>query len=229
MEFKDFQRIVSTERLNRYLIACSLDEKKTIALYKLNIRASMEMFIIVGAFEVALRNAIDKKMKSQFGDDWLRDAVLHGGIFDVSSCECHRRIIYKVYMDLLSHNNYSHCNLLSKLEFGVWKYMFSTPQYRASGNILLGIFPDKPRSSRDYQYNHSYIYNELDHINSLRNRIAHHEPICFPTGQSRINTDYICWVYNEIKKLFSWMRIDMNEHIDNMVNIKEVCMQINRL
>ena len=30
------------------------------------------------------------------------------------------------------------------MEFGVWKYMFANPQYRATGQILLRIFPNKP-------------------------------------------------------------------------------------
>ena len=41
------------------------------------------------------------------------------------------------------------------MEFGVWKYMFANPQYRATGQILLRIFPNKPRSSAAVQYNKS--------------------------------------------------------------------------
>ncbi|MDE6684068.1 MAG: hypothetical protein K2J94_02675, partial [Duncaniella sp.] len=39
------------------------------------------------------------------------------------------------------------------MEFGVWKYMFANPQYRAVGRTLLAIFPNKPRSSAEVQYN----------------------------------------------------------------------------
>ena len=55
----------------------------------------------------------------------------------------------------------------------------SSLQYRATGQCLLRAFPNKPRSSVAVQYNNAYIFNELDKVNSLRNRIAHHEPICF--------------------------------------------------
>lgn len=55
------------------------------------------------------------------------------------------------------------------MEFGVWKYMFANPQYRATGQILLRIFPNKPRSSAEVQYNNAYMFNELDGINILRN------------------------------------------------------------
>lgn len=165
MKYSDSKNIVSSERLQRYLDACDGDQEKTLDLYRANVRVSLEMFAIVGAFEIALRNAIDKVMTSNYGADWLRDAVLPGGFFDIPQCRDHAQII-------------------------------PSPQYRASGRILLRIFPNKPTSTRQIQYNNTTIFNELDHVNSLRNRIAHHEPICFPTGKSEITTDYGQIFYN---------------------------------
>ena len=47
------------------------------------------------------------------------------------------------------------------------------------------------------------IFNELDKVNSLRNRIAHHEPICFRLHASEIDTSYIVNEYQKIQTLFS--------------------------
>ena len=47
---------------------------------------------------------------------------------------------------------------------------------------LLSVFPSKPKSTPVLRIDNKYIFNELDHINQLRNRIAHHEPICFASG-----------------------------------------------
>ena len=191
MNFTDFEQIVSSERLQRYLEACDGNQSKALDLYRENVRVSLEIFAIVGAFEVALRNAIDKVMTLKYGSHWLRDAVMSGGFFDVPQCRDHAQIIRYAYNKLQSKHIYTHSHLLTKMEFGIWKYMFSNPQYRASGRILLSVFPNKPTSTRLIQYNNTTIFNELDHVNSLRNRIAHHEPICFPTGKSEITTDYI--------------------------------------
>ena len=226
MNFIDFREIVSSDRMHRYVMACNGDETKAVDLYKNNVRASLEMFAVVGAFEIALRNAIDKQMVANFGSDWLRDAIMPGGIFSGTNCTDHARIIRTVYEKLEHKGIYTHANLLSKLEFGVWKYMFSSPQYRAGNRILLNIFPNKPRSTREHQYNNTFIYNELDHVNSLRNRIAHHEPICFPTGFAVISTEYMRWIYNEIMMLFSWMGIDADDYLSKINNIDEVCRQI---
>ena len=86
------------------------------------------------------------------------------------------------------------------------------------------IFP-----SREMQYNQSYIFNELDKVNSLRNRIAHHETICFATNTSTINTSYVINIYHKIKTLFSWMDIDSNSLLYGLDHINRVCSQINQL
>lgn len=229
MKFSELEQIVSEERLQRYLMACDGDKAKAVLLYRHNISASLEMFAVVGAFEVALRNSIDKIMTNNFGTDWLRDSILPGGIFDIPQCRDHAGIIRAAYDKLSRQSRYTHTHLLSKMEFGIWKYMFSSPQFRASGRVLLEAFPNKPTSNRFIQYNNTYIFNELDRLNSLRNRIAHHEPICFPTGFAIITTSYIEYIYGKIIKLFQWLGIDAQQYLYGLDHVEQVCNKINLL
>ena len=60
-----------------------------------------------------------------------------------------------------------------------------------------GNFPIRSRSV------FSSLFNEPDKDNSLRNRIAHHETICFSSHTSTINTSYVINIYTKIKTLFS--------------------------
>ena len=100
----------------------------------------------------------------------------------------------------------------------------SSLQYRATGQCLLRAFPNKPRSSVAVQYNNAYIFNELDKVNSLRNRIAHHEPICFRLHASEIDTSYIVNEYQKIQTLFSWMGIDSRSMLyDNDSHAFNLC------
>ena len=227
MKFSEFEHIVSDERLQRYVMACNGNKSKAIALYRRNIYASLEMFAVVGAFEVALRNSIDRVMKANFGNDWLRNAILPGGIFDIPACRDHAKIIRSAYEKLARQGNYTHTHLLSKMEFGIWKYMFSSPQFRASNRVLLQVFPNKPKSTRQIQYNNTFIFNELDRVNSLRNRIAHHEPICFPTGFATITTSYIEYIYHKILTLLSWLGIDSDSYLWGIDHVDEICKRIN--
>lgn len=229
MKFSEFQTILSVERLQRYLTACGNDTKKTMMLYRLNLNLSQEVFTLLSCFEVAIRNAIDSIMVRRFGNDWLRDAIEPGGIFDVPACRDSANIIRKAYHRLMRENNYTHAKLLAEMEFGIWKYMFANPQYRAVGRCLLAIFPNKPCSTAQIQYNNTFVFNELDGINILRNRIAHHEPICFAKRQPIIGTSYILNSYQNLHKLFMWMGIDSHALLYGLDHVQQVCNKINKL
>ena len=95
-----------------------------------------------------------------------------------------------------------------EMEFGVWKYMFSNAAYALMGQRLLRIFPNKPTSSRQHRYDNTYVFQELDYINKLRNRIAHHEPICFARPNAVIDTSYVLNQYARMMKLFQWTNVD---------------------
>lgn len=152
-----------------------------------------------------------------------------GGIFDVPGCRDSANIIRKAYRRLQRDNCYTHNKLLAEMEFGVWKYMFANPQYRAVGRSLLAIFPNKPRSTALFQYNNTFIFNELDGINILRNRIAHHEPICFALRQPAIGTSYILNAYQKLHTLFMWMGIDSHSLLYGLDHVQQVCNKINSL
>ena len=209
MKYKEIEDIFSAKRMQKYVLACGGDTRRAMTLYRYNLKLSQEMFTLVSCFEVALRNRIDKQMVAHLGNDWLRDAILPNGVLYYDRrVENTRKIIEKAYNGLMREGNYSHSKLLSEMEFGVWKYMFSNAAYALMGQRLLHIFPNKPRSSRQHRYDNTYIFQELDYINKLRNRIAHHEPICFSRPNIAIDTSYVLNQYARMMKLFQWMNID---------------------
>ena len=73
------------------------------------------------------------------------------------------------------------------------------------------------------------IFGELDYINKLRNRIAHHEPICFSKNPVSIDTQYIHNRYNRIMELFRWMGIDGASLLYGLGHIDNACNQIDAL
>ena len=136
--------------------------------------------------------------------------------------------IFKIISDneLMRGNAYTHWKLLSEMEFGVWKYMFSNAVYALMGQKLLRIFPNKPLSSRQQQYDNSYIFQELDYINKLRNRIAHHEPICFNQSSVAIDTSYALNQYARMMRLFQWMDIDGVSLMFGLDHVGDACSKI---
>jgi len=227
MNYTDFERIMSTTRMNRYLVACGNNSRKAMTLYRKNLRLSQELYTIISCFEVALRNGINRHYANLYGNDWLRDSISTGGIFNNSGCRRAKEVINKMLAKL--SNNYAPSKLLTEMDFGFWRYLFAQPQYNAGGQTLLRIFPSKPLSSPAIQYNHTFVFHQLEHINRLRNRIAHHEPVCFLPGQPVINTVYARQHYNLILQLFQWMNIDEQSLLYGLDHITTVCNEIDLL
>jgi len=227
MKYSDFEHIMSTARMNRYLTATENNSRKAMTLYRKNLQLSQELFTVVSCFEIALRNAIDRQYTSQYGNNWLRDSSLNGGIFDTQNCRYAKEIIIKAVAKL--SNRYTHTKLLAEMDFGFWRYLFAQPQFNAGGKTLLRIFPSKPTSTPTMQYNHSFVFNQLEKINGLRNRIAHHEPVCFVDNQPVISTTYARQNYNLILQLFQWMNIDGLSLLYGLDHIMAVCNEIDSL
>lgn len=229
MKYVDFERFFSQKRLSRYVLACGSDTRKAMTLYRYNLRLAQEIFTIISCFEVSLRNAIDEKLVPILGSEWLKDSVMPGGIFTTPKLKkTYNTIIYS-YNKLDSQGDYSHSKLIASMDFGMWKYMFSPLQYQLTHQSLLGIFPYKMRSTPSCHINHTYFFNELDKVNTLRNRIAHHEPVCFYLQDPVIDTTHIMTEYQKIQTLFAWMGIDSQSMLYGLDHVQKVCDKINEL
>lgn len=229
MKYQTFEQLFSHERMDRYLLACGGDTRRAMTLYRYNLQLSQQMFTIIGCFEVILRNAINSKLSMSLGAEWLKDSVTPGGRFCTQATRRDYNSISHAYNKLLSEGQYTHPKLLSSLDFGFWKYMFSPTQFRLTGSVLLNIFPNKERSTPERQYNHSYIFNELDKINTMRNRIAHHEPICFYLQDAVINTSHVINEYQKIQTLFMWMGVDSKSVLYGLDHVQLLCEKIEEL
>lgn len=225
MRYSEFEQIMSQPRMNRYLIAVGNDKKRALTLYRKNLRLSQELFAVVSYFEIALRNRVNDHYTTTLGGNWLRDGSRYGGIFDNPQNAATRKIIYDAFNSL--RGNYSHPKLVSELNFGFWRYLFSRYQYRACGQTLINIFPNRPASNSRIQYNARFVFNELKKINLLRNRIAHHDQICFQTGAPIINTAYVQQNYNNILRLFQWMDIESRSLLFGVDRVQQVINEIN--
>ncbi len=227
MEYREFVDIMSSIRINRYLVACSGNTRKAMTLYRRNLQLSQELFTVISCFEIALRNTIDKHYLKHLGQDWLWAAAAPGGVFDNSGCAILAQTIIEEVRKL--NHTYTHDKLVAELGFGFWRYLFSPHQYRAGGQNLLSIFKAKPQSTPAIQYNAAFIFNELAKVNKLRNRIAHHEPICFVRGLPQKDTTFVRHQYNLILQLFRWLSIDEAALLYGLDHILTVCNEIDAL
>lgn len=227
MRYIDFQQIMSNPRMDRYYQACGNNSRKAMTLYRLNLRLSQEMFTLISCFEVALRNAIDQHYTSTLGANWLRNSAATGGRFNNRNCAFTANSINDVITNLGA--NYSHGKVVAELGFGFWRYLFSRHQYRAAGQSLISVFPGLPPSTSAMQFNSIFVYNELAKTNKIRNRIAHHEAICFTPTMNVKNTAFARQNHAHVIQLFKWMNIDEAALLYGLDHIIKVCNEIDAL
>ena len=166
MRFKDFEDVLSADRMRRYVKACGGNVQKGMTLYRYNLILSSEMLKIISCFEVALRNRIDRTLEPHFGNDWLRDSCLPGGIFDNPRTLGTQKIIGKAYQGLIATSSYTPTKLMAEMEFGLSTLTISTFSMNliasirfATESLIMSRFVSRQgcRLSRWYMFNRNTL------------------------------------------------------------------------
>ncbi|MCL2328395.1 MAG: Abi family protein [Bacteroidetes bacterium] len=207
MKYTDYEIALSAPRIEKYLQACKGDKNKTLILYRYNIKLCQKFYGVLSVFEVVLRNAIDAHFKAQLQDnDWLTTQVQNGFLVN------YQETILKERNKLIVNKKYTHDKLVASLSLGIWTFMFSRNCYKNSGKQLLQIFPNKTHG-----LNQRDIYAELDKIRTFRNRIAHHEPLCFNSA-GMITIVYAQNVFSLVVKYIDFLGYNTNELLYGVEN-----------
>lgn len=195
MKYDDFLQVLSPARLNKYAYACNNDKAKTLRLYQNNIKLCQRLYGVIGMFEIMLRNAINAHYIKQFNDtDWIIHQTNPGGLLEQEATQ-----IQQLEHTYKKSGFYSNDKMVASFTLGFWTYMFTKRNYRIGNKTLLRIFPQKAHG-----LNQSDIYKELTAIREFRNRIAHHEPVCFNSLNS-IDTKYARKHYHLIRTYIQYM------------------------
>ncbi|MDR2963386.1 MAG: Abi family protein [Bacteroidales bacterium] len=207
MKYSDYETAFSTPRIGKYLYACNGDKNKTVILYRYNIKLCQKFYGVLSVFEIVLRNAIDTHFKTQLHDnDWLSTQSQNGFLLN------YQDTVLKERDKLISSGKYTHDKLLASLSLGIWTFLFSRNCYKNSGKTLLQIFPNKTHG-----LNQRNIYAELDEIRIFRNRIAHHEPLCF-NKEGVITTTYAQNIFFLIDKYINFLGYNSKELLYGVEN-----------
>ena len=220
MDFKTSQKLYSNARMGKYLKACTGNQLRTMQLYRYNLRLCQRFYGILNLFEVILRNAVNEHYMAYYSDsDWIVNQTGTDKILAHDKDE-----IKQIEADYKKRGIYNNDKMVSALTFGFWTYLFTKKNYRKGGKTLLKIFPNKAKGK-----NQADIYLDLTHIREFRNRIAHHEPICFRSGTDSVSTDFLRNNYCRILKLFDWMGISSRDYLFGIDRVGAACAKIDKI
>lgn len=215
MKYDECLRVLSPARLNKYAQACGNDRAKTLRLYQYNIKLSQRFYGVIGMFEIMLRNAINIHYQGYFHDtNWIINQARVGGLLEHDADD-----IQKTQNSYTAMGVYNNDKMVASFTFGFWTYLFTKRNYRVGGKTLLKIFPNKAHGLKQ-----SDIYKDLTAIREFRNRIAHHEPICFNAARA-IDITYARRHYNLIRTYIGYMGFDPDsvlravEKPDSILNV----------
>lgn len=163
------ERYVTQARLGPYLAEVGDNYSRAEELYVWNLRVSGAFHEVLGVFEMVLRNALCEELRRWHGNrqgTWLDDPT---ATFD------DRRIeqIARARRTLAQRGKpTTEGRVVAELSLGFWRFLLSkryqntlwTPHLREA-------FPGMRPQKREVVYKH------VEKLLTLRNRIAHHEPI----------------------------------------------------
>jgi hypothetical protein len=226
MIFTDYQKAFSIPRLDVYLHAVQGNPVRAIDAYKTNLRMSQALLGALSLFEVTLRNEIDAHYQKKFGSDWLVTQSALNGFLTTVGCETSLNSVKAAINAIINDTRrpFSHNEVVTKLNFGFWCYLFGAKEFPAGGNTLLQIFPRKitGQNQRD-------VFMKLKYINNMRNRIAHHEPICFNKNKLLLSSRYAINDFALIVELLLWMNYDTNLMFQDIYDFNSEAIHLNNI
>jgi hypothetical protein len=180
----DLELAFSAERFARYLAWAGSDRDRAIELYTLNTQISEALYIPLQTLELALRNRIHGIIAEALHDRWFDDEGFLRG-------DRQPEQLAKAISDIKnSGREATPGRIVAALTFSFWTAMFGTC-YEEFWQTTLHRIGRKPNGKGLRRKDFS---GALTPIRTLRNRIAHHEPI-------------IMW--------------DLAKHHTNMINLTE--------
>lgn len=162
---RDGQKIIdslSTERFETYLEIAGHKKPYAFELYLYNSRLAKSFLFPLQILEVSVRNSINNLFIEKFGLDWANDIEFRKILnrYSLSSLD-------KAIERSKSSNNW---DIVSNITFDFWSNLFRDEYDRPLWQTRIHLLFSGNITRKKIQ-------KELEDLNYLRNRIAHHEPI----------------------------------------------------
>lgn len=149
-------------------------------LYLWNCAVGSALWEVLAHVEVAIRHAVDSALAARHArlerleEDWLwhPDVAKELGSKaedDIEGALIRAQTTANVRYEVTSDH------VIAELNFGFWRFLFSKDRESAVGSAIRKAFPHAPKVTRANDL--SDLGKIVSMLYSLRNRIAHHEPI----------------------------------------------------
>lgn len=166
--FPQLVRHIYEDRFSTYLKAAGFDADRAVALYAWNMQLAASFYPLLSAVEICLRNRIQPRLATVFGETWWLAPELH-----VVMGGTGKGIMLRAAKAIEKRGGRSTAGqMTAELSFGFWSNML-LPKYEDHlWQPLHSGFPDLPR-----HLSLGDLHHRSERVRDLRNRISHHEHI----------------------------------------------------
>jgi hypothetical protein len=157
------EKSLSPERLAGYIALAKGDKRLAVRLYERNTSLSEALYGVIQGLEISLRNALDRALAKELGrPDWYDQIA-----WEDKELES----IQKAKENITTWGKtVTPGRVIAELTLGFWVQLTARKYEKALWvKYLHRVFPLK--------LSRKVLFQRLDNIKNLRNRIAHHEPI----------------------------------------------------
>lgn len=186
VSYEELEMALSLERFGRYLDWANGDRDCAIELYTFNTLISESLYTPLQMLEVALRNRIHAVMTEAVNESWFHERGLLLG-------EWQPEQLAKAIQDIEeSRKEPTPGRIVAALTFSFWTAMFGK-DYETLWQTTLHKIGRKQNGKGLRRKDFS---GPLAQIRSLRNRIAHHEPVIMWNLPKR---------YDDMMEMIGWL------------------------
>ena len=202
-----YEKVFSTQRMQKYFDRYPDDEEKAIVHYKSNIELSESFYSVLSMFEVAFRNSLNRELTDFFGTaDWyLR-------IYTVNGLRNLRNSINLAERHIINRDEIVTADkVIAELTLGFWVRLLNAEYERILWKPIRKAFPYLEKNKRQ----RNNVSAPVNKIRDFRNRVFHHEPISW-------NLDKLEETNRRIITVMSWINKDLPTLANEIDRVPEV-------
>ena len=196
VQIASLEKSISPARLSTYQKLSNGTLVDAIRIYHWNIALGQSLYLPIQNLEVSLRNTISNSIENLFGLHWYSELKFEM-ILTSWAKQTLKETVKKTQQK--KRNRLTPGDVVANLTFGFWREMLKRHYDRHIWNKKLSVaFPYLPDTK-----NNQDVYNSVDQIIKLRNRISHHEPI--------IKKGKLRFLYVSMLEIIGWICLDTKD------------------
>jgi len=208
-----YEKVFSTQRMDKYFKRYPNESNKAITHYHLNIELSESFYSCLSMFEIALRNSLNRELSDKFGKDWYLKLASIPGLKNLKGN------INTAKKHIINRNeNITANKVVAELTLGFWVRLLNAEYELTLWKPLRRAFPylEKRQKQRNK------VSAPINKIRNFRNRVFHHEPISW-------NLKKLEEMHNTIFMVMTWLNKDLPKIAAEFDRVDEVIQKAKKL